>query len=208
MMANDPVIRADRLTGRLLHPLEYSTSYLSWLGSDVPVIKMRPPLPRVPIDRFQYSRMDATAVPAFTGGVKPSSTASVLLGIAARARIDDGGWDLTFYEGDDVLTTTSGGEHRTLAHSLWGDDHPQASLLTVYSSQRRMDSELNQALLKLEGLLDRNFHISSQQEADQVKRLALDSTPEELVAFGRGEPPRRRSWFAQMVSMISSPRKR
>lgn len=62
---------------------------------------------------------------------------------------------LAYYRHLGILMAGNGGNHRTLAHVLWGEPQIEHIGLTVYNGDVQIDQDLNQALLYLEARLCR-----------------------------------------------------
>jgi hypothetical protein len=203
VLAADARVTNDPVTGKRLGYTTYAQSYLVYL-QEVGKLEERHKLitPDLPVWNFIYTRgwgrvaSDKEAPPAYLLGEKYGSTASVLFGLAQRKSIETSDWDLFFYPEEQILTTASGGEHRTLAHMLWGQSPPEYLEVDVYHTTGRTDSELNQALLFFESILPQNIntHGLAIQDFEQAKGLHLSTPPEDRMLIASFYSVHREDW--------------
>lgn len=135
---------------------------------------------------------------AYEGGEKDYTTYQALFTFAENKghEIQRADWNLLYYEEDGILKVSGGGNNRTLACVLWGNDliAPQ----TFYVVKNLSDPDLHKALLMMQSYLkDTNlsFNIYHRCESKQlqgesrnnllyealkIKEFVTEATPEEI----------------------------
>lgn len=181
----DQRIVSDSITGKLVGHTTYAESYLCYLQ----VVGEREErrgvaTPNLPVWNLIYTRgwgwwtTTKGITPVWRLGEKRESTASVLFGLALGRTITTIDWDLFYYPEEQILTIATGGQHRSLAHMLWGISPPDCLEVDVFHTTNRADPALNQALLLFESTLPMGINPRGMNNDDftRAKELYL-STP-------------------------------
>lgn len=205
VLTADRRIAADSVTGKLIGYTTYAQSYLVYLR-EVGEVEERHDVttPGLPVWNFVYTRgwgwwTSTTGIsPAWRLGEKSDSTASVLFGLALGKRINTADWDLFFYPEEQILTIASGGQHRSLAHMLWGKSPPEELEVAVYHTVNRADPDLNQALLLLESILPMDINTNGLKVKDftRAKDLYLSTPPEDRSLIASFLSSHRDDWMS------------
>ena len=205
VLGADQRIVADSVTGKRLGYTAYARSYLDYLRK-VGELEERHdvPTPDLPVRNFIYTRgwgwwtTSKGVPPAWCLGEKSSSTASVLFGLALGQQIRTDSWDLFFFPEEQILTTASGGQHRSLAHMLWGKSPPEELEVDVYHTVNRADPDLNQALLLLESILHMGINAYGMKEKDltRAKDLYLSTPPKDRFFIASFLSSHRDEWMS------------
>ncbi len=119
------VITEDVLTGELLGYHRFASSFLDFLSENSSKKEVRNPGPTcVDLSQLVYQRPDlstALAIKRCSGGIKYPTTFQCILALAQGNVLRPDLWDLSVFENEGIATIGSGGNHRTLAHLLFGD---------------------------------------------------------------------------------------
>jgi hypothetical protein len=189
-LASDRRVTCDAVTGRQLGRTPFASSYLGYLQHAGTTRDLGTGQPQVPIAGYIYTRTDLRE-PAFAFGlgVKYPSTAHALFGLAKGVALPERGWDLVVYEDYGAVMVGSGGNHRSLAHMLWGEPRVTTRSIKLVRAGRAIDDELNRALLFYEDAT-RGCTIgpSSIRDLSEIRRIFVESTHSEreiLRAFMR-----------------------
>ncbi|RYZ43150.1 MAG: hypothetical protein EOO71_04695 [Myxococcaceae bacterium] len=205
VLGADQRIVADIVTGKPIGYTAYAQSYLDYLQNFGELEERHDvPTPDIPVWNFIYTRgrgwwtSSEGTPPAWRLGEKSDSTTSVLFGLALGAHINTSGWDLFFYPEEQILTTASGGQHRSLAHMLWGKSPPTGLEVDVYHTTDRADPDLNQALLLFESILPINTTTRGLNKNDftRAKELYLSTPSEDRSLIARFLSSHRDTWMS------------
>lgn len=189
-MADDPVINRDHITGKSLDVTGIAESYLDWLDEQGPVVRQTDGTLNVRLDRFiyQYGGRDMRHGAAWTGGAKPDSTLSCLFGLAEHRTLHVHGLTARYYTRSGILTIAGGGNHRLLAHVLWGEPTITPDWVYVHH-ERYIDEDLNAALYQIERWFQPTpyrFEFASYNDATEVwsiKTFLALTTPDERAVL-------------------------
>jgi hypothetical protein len=183
----DPIITKDIITGQQLGYSKIAKSYLRWLDKYDTRTRITENFPPVQLDHFVYDYGDLQEkrqLPAYTGGIKWASTISCLFGLAEGKKLERGGLDAIYYNKAGILTISSGGNHRLLAHVLWGEPSIQPHHLIMIEETNSPNPQLNRALLIIEtifvGTQPFRFTNYSVEETNWIIRLAVGLATDEL----------------------------
>jgi hypothetical protein len=185
--AFDPVITEDPLTSfKLDHP-HISLTYLGWLAETSSHQSFNKDFPPVCLDQFVYARKGNESLLAYTCGTneknKWHTTIKAMLTLAAGQQIPCC-MNSRYFSRSRVLTIGTDGNHRHLAHVLWGEPILHTMQLKVFDEIP--DLELNEALLFLDSIPLLWFRFYSEDprelvnEAKWVKEVVQHATAEEL----------------------------
>lgn len=189
VVAQDPIIRQDVITGKALKNPDVSASYIEWLQKISSSEVFNSYNENVKLDKFFYTRDDEEGY-VYSGGLdKENKWVTTFYALLTFA---DAGYlptlfqpPMIYFPNAGILTIDSDGNHRLLAHVLWGQTKIQSTHATIYDDSLH-DPELHEALLKLEtqsifinwGILR---DVSSLlKAAGQVKKVGLSASPDQL----------------------------
>lgn len=186
----DSVITTDSITARRLGFFDTAENYLHWLNRHGQQKNYRHRRFAVNLDRFIYdyaSKQQQEIMPSYSGGVKWTTTFEALFTFSQQQKIPVFDMNARYYYEDGILTRHDGGNHRLLAHVLWGAPILQTDFIKLVF-HGKPDQALNRALLTIENIFQANsgtwFRLKefTDREADQVKSLAaeIDSDAGEL----------------------------
>lgn len=204
LLSSNHVIKSDVVTGRCLSR-SFATSYLDWLLHHGTWRVLSYQDAQVEVNHFEYDRPDLVAPsPAYLGGVKWPSTMASLLKLGRGGTLESNGWDLAWFPESEFLTVCNGGNHRTLAHMLWGRKNVTPSKLKFYE-QQSADLELNETLLRIEDLRRGRFEFAeySLEEASRIKEFGLETSDEEwMLLKAQPRTRERRGQLRDIVALI------
>ncbi len=182
LFSADPVITTDPITARRLGYFDTAENYLYWLNRHGQQEEYQHRRFEVNLDRFVYDyagQQQQEIMPSYRGGVKWMTTFEALFTFSQGERIPVFGMSARYYDEEGILTKHDDGNHRLLAHVLWG-----SPILQTYSMQLvshgKPDHELNRALLTIENVFQAKsgtwFRLTefTDHEADLVKSLAAE----------------------------------
>lgn len=121
LCSGDSRIINDKLLSQNLSIKPYSRNFLDILRTYSVRRESRKPLLLPEPFEFIYSRDDLSFNKLYFGGVKGESTYSCIMGLSRGDALEKYGWNLNFYEKENILTIVGGGNHRTLAHLMYGN---------------------------------------------------------------------------------------
>jgi hypothetical protein len=178
-LLHDPVVVADKVTGKRLGLNGWGT-VLSLVERHRRTVSSTVGEREVPINGFLYSRPKAGIAACL--GIKADSTVSALMALAAGARPTHQGWTLTVYVDLQLVVVASDGEHRSLAHMLWGEPRVGVALSWDYAAPEFTRPTMVQALRWLEVERGRVVELTN-TEAMVIERLHAEATPLERLAL-------------------------
>ena len=155
LFGESEAIRQDPITSTLLGFTSVSANYLAWcrwLSQ-----KTNAASASLSFKRLVYQRSNRVGdtpiqkMPRYQGGRKYSSTLEALFGFAENRRVSDMGFDGHYYTQSRLLVARSGGNHRLLACTLWGNESYLRSKL-CYWDEYYPDETLFKALLRIDQL--------------------------------------------------------
>jgi hypothetical protein len=154
--AADQAIITDPVTAQPLGYTVIAQSYLDWLREHSARTELLQDYPAVQLDQFVYQRPDlrkGMLLPRYTGGIKWESTMSCLFGLAEQRILWPWDCEARYFVRSGILTIAGGGNHRLLAHVLWGEPRIQPDSLELCEEHVDPGPSLNQALLLIESLI-------------------------------------------------------
>lgn len=143
------IIQNDRVTGRGLNDTIYSLSYINWVKANSREVDMCSNFPPINLNNFKYNRPFSCQKSAYLGGDKYQTTYSCLFSIIKNIPIISHGWDLFYINEICYSSVISGGNHRSLAFMLTGEEDIAPERLVIYENPA-LDSSLNSSFLNIE----------------------------------------------------------
>ena len=186
---SDPIITTDSITGQLLGFKRVARSYYNLLVKYSVATPFKRDFPPVTLSNFIYEYVGAQEkedIHAYEGGVerKRHSTISCLFGLAENKVLASYSLYGIYLENSGILAN-DGGNHRSLAHVLWGQPYINFESLTWLKEQIPLDQELNQALLVVDSIQPANggfkFVDYTTREIDHIKEFASLITDSEKI---------------------------
>jgi hypothetical protein len=188
--ALDPLIISDPITGVDLRRTFFSDSYLEWLKANSHARTFQNRSVKVELTNFIYSRRASKEnLPRYEGGVadgfgspKWRTTFKALFSLAANNEIANSQMDVAYFTHSKILTVEGGGNHRLLAHVLWGEPTIKAEYFHEYTETVEPDLELNRIFTSLDNLLMRHgivFKLDAYRDAEPIKEFFRKSTNSE-----------------------------
>jgi hypothetical protein len=188
--AEDLTINTDPLTSADLRHTPFSENYLEWLRANSSSKILENQAVKVDLTNFIYSRRDSdTALPRYEGGVsdgmsspKWRSTFETLFSLAANIEIPNFQMDVAYFSGSRIVTVEGGGNHRLLAHVLWGEQVIKPEFLHEYQEMVQPDLELNQVFCVMDQLSEQIgsvFKLDSYNDAQPIKEFFRKSSDAE-----------------------------
>jgi hypothetical protein len=182
IFCDDPMITTDPITARRLGYFDTAENYLYWLGRHSQQKNYRHRRFAVSLDRFVYNyahKQQQKIMPSYNGGVKWRTTFEALFTFSQQKKIPVFDMNARYYYEDGILTICDGGNHRLLAHVLWGSPRLQTDFIQLMFNGKP-DQALNRALLTIEHVFQSSsgtwFRLTefTDHEADLVKALAAE----------------------------------
>jgi hypothetical protein len=158
LLRTDPVITSDTYTSRLLGYSNVSPNYIDWCDNFSTRSTKLNSSQTVYLDRFIYTRNGGSMfgkptaeTKRYEGGEKWTSTISCLFGLAEGKKLSSFRHSVYYYPKSKILKVDGGGNHRTLAHVLWGEPVINPDILKIVEEEKP-DEELFEALLDIDHL--------------------------------------------------------
>lgn len=166
---SNPQILNDALINQKLDEPRYSSSYIEFLShrSHRRDISNEPLEINQPFD-FIYGRSDFETMSGasrdrqlYCGGIKFDSTFQCILSLADSEPLCGSGWGLQFFQNEGILVVNGGGNHRTLAHLLYGDYKftPSEHIVVLTHNLPPEASSLNRNLLEIQSMTGSNCEL-------------------------------------------------
>jgi hypothetical protein len=184
-LATDALLQQDDITGQRLGYHKFARSYLTWLSKSInsQYYDLKTNFPPVRLDNFVYSySADEEAeeeLLACSGGnaKKRRHTMYFLFCLATQKPFSSYQMEAAYWERSGILSYISGGNHRLLAHVLWGQPLLRPQFMRIFQeNERACDDELNPALIVVDriylpsgGFTFENY--SSAEELAAVKNI-------------------------------------
>lgn len=184
--STDEIITSDYITGQPLGYWRIARGYKDWLyaHSKKPV-ELRKDFPAVKLDKFVYDRggsEDKCIMPSYKGGVESNTTIWCLFKLAQSAEFAKISFSVQYCLNSGILTHGGDGNHRLLAHVLWGELYIKPNIFCLYEELVNPDYELNTALLAVDRLYQAGRTIKIVKAVDEaalIKSFATELRPEE-----------------------------
>lgn len=195
VFSSNETIKNDAVTAQPLGTSQYSRDYLRWLlrTGEVEEIKSdfdkNPTIINASMSEVVYDLTNGEPLetdrlkPAYKGGARPGSIISCLFGLAQGKLLDsmhEGLWISNYYEALDLWEADSGGQHRLVAHILYGSNKINPWKLNIFRN-KSVDPLLNQSLIQFEELF-RSVDLAVHSEGKNIThhRTSLTFKPYSL----------------------------
>lgn len=208
----DPVVTSDALTAMPVAYPSISRAYLRWLANKATPTRLNESFPDVRLDQFIYDRPDGDEfIPRYKGGIKWWSTMSCLFGLAEEKPLDRYGCGVLYLVESGILRIEGGGNHRLLAHVLWGEPRIIPEYMYLYDERGQTDLSLNTALLQIESMYPsplrfRWIRPTSLDETEAVHVFIAESTSADrtiIAAFIKWVVDHQKQWVADKYDLTS-----
>jgi hypothetical protein len=175
-----PEIVNDPVTGRYEGYKDISHRYISYLYNLGQQETIKNNFPDISFHSFIYGGGGSDDKrKLFMGGYYWNTTFWALFTLAQGQTVPMEDADIAYYQKSGIVTYSSNGSHRALAHILWGESKIAPRSMILIHEFPHLNNDLNKALLILENSEIKpyiNFNYRSTNEIDKIKRFTFEAT--------------------------------
>lgn len=172
---SNQIIRTDSLTARTLSRFDISKNYIRWVENCSKSTKVEETKVPISLSGFHYEYFNDWEEPCYTGGHKSDVVFTAMLSILCGMHIPSYDWSLSHFPNIGYTKIWGGGNHRSLAYYLLGNNNPNPDLIYIFDD-KNIDKELNNQLLAVEQNIFNNFHFKgSKEDIENIKKIDLKS---------------------------------